>query len=402
MKNKPLQIEVESTKGCEIFLKDGRKLIDGISSWWSVAHGYNHPKITSRIQAQLKKLPHIMMAGIANEETYKLAYNLAKITPKNLNKVFFSDSGSTAVEVAMKMAVQYFINQKNYKKIKFISFQDSYHGDTMGSMSLADLDKGMHKKFKHYLPKNYNIKLPRNTQDFDKFEEFIKNNQEEIAGILIEPLVQCAGGMKFHSADILQKIHNISKKYKLLFIADECAVGFYRTGKFFACNYAKISPDIMIVGKALTGGFMTLAATITTDEIFNKFLSDDLDNALMHGPTFMGNPLAASAANASIELFLEENYEEKVHNIEKIIKRELGKFKNHKKITDIRVLGAIGVIEMDINWQEITFLRNYFVENNIWLRPFENVIYLMPPLIITEKEILEIIKVIRKSLDILN
>ena len=398
MQNKPTQIEVESTKDCEIILKNGKRLIDGISSWWSVSHGYNHPKITKAIEQQLKKMPHIMMAGIANEQTYKLAYNLAKITPKNLNKVFFSDSGSTAIEVAMKMAAQYFINQKKPDKIKFISFQDSYHGDTAGAMSLADLDSGMHKKFKNYLPKNYNLKLPKNREDFLEFENFIKNNGNKIAGIVIEPLVQCAGGMKFHKADILQKIYQITKKYQLLFIADECAVGFYRTGKFFACNHANISPDIMVLGKALTGGFMTLAATVTTDEIFNQFLSNELDTALMHGPTFMGNPLAASAANASIELFLEENYEKKVQNIEKILKSSLNKLKKYQKVVDVRILGAIGVIEIETNWEEITFLRQYFTDHNIWLRPFSNVIYVMPPLTIAENQILKIASVIEKFL----
>lgn len=390
----PKQLEVESTLGCEIKLKDGRVLIDGVASWWSVAHGYNHPKIISAIQKQVKKLPHIMMAGLANDETYKLASNLAKITPEGLNKVFFSDSGSTAVEVAMKMAVQYFINQKDNNKTKFVSFKDSYHGDTMGCMSLADLSTGMHKKFQNYLPKNYSITLPKNEDQLDQFEDFIKNNKPQIAGIIIEPLVQCAGGMKFHSKDILEAIYNIAKKHQLLFIADECAVGFYRTGEYFACNHANITPDILILGKALTGGFCTLGVTITTDDIFNKFLSNDLNNALMHGPTFMGNPLAASAANASIELFEQNNYEQKVKNIEKILIRELEKLKTSKKIKDIRVIGAIGVIEIDTNLEEIFALREYFSAQGVWLRPFSNVIYLMPPLTISEDQLTKITCVI--------
>lgn len=390
----PDQLEVESTKGCKIKLKDGRVLIDGIASWWSVAHGYNHPKISSAIQRQLKKLPHIMMAGLANDETYKLAFNLERITPEGLNKVFFSDSGSTAVEVAMKMAVQYFINQKNFQKTKFISFQDSYHGDTMGAMSLADLNGGMHQKFKNYLPQNYNLPLPQNEGEFKNFENFIKNNQEDIAGVIIEPLIQCAGGMKFHSPQTLKNIFEITKKQKLLFIADECAVGFYRTGKFFAINHTKITPDILILGKALTGGFMTLAATITTDEIFNKFLSNDLDQALMHGPTFMGNPLACSAANASIELFEDENFQEKVKNIETILKKELEPLKTHPKVKEIRILGAVAAIEIKTDLQEIFALREYFVKKGIWLRPFSDVIYLMPPLVISKKELLKITKAI--------
>lgn len=386
----PKQLEVESTKDCQIKLKDGRFLIDGISSWWSVAHGYNHPKIVSAIKNQVEKLPHIMMAGLANDETYKLAYNIAQITPKNLTKVFFSDSGSTAVEVAMKMAVQYFINQNNNKKTKFVSFKNSYHGDTMGCMSLADLSSGMHKKFKHYLPKNYSVDLPSSENELNKFEDFIKENKSDIAGVIIEPLVQCAGGMKFHSTDTLKEIYKIIKRHDLLFIADECAVAFHRVGKIFACDHAQISPDIMILGKALTGGFCTLAATVTSDEIFNKFLSNDLDNALMHGPTFMGNPLAASAANASLDLFAKNDYVSKVKVIEELLIKELKKLKSYKKVKDVRVLGAIGVIEIDTTLEEIFMLREYFVENGIWLRPFSNVIYIMPPLVITKKDLLKI------------
>lgn len=390
MQNHPKQLEVESTKGCQIKLKDGRILIDGIASWWSVAHGYNHPKIVAALKKQAQKLPHIMMAGLANDETYKLAYNLAKISPKGLEKVFFSDSGSVAVEVAMKMAVQYFINQGNKAKTKFISFQNSYHGDTMGTMSLADLKTGMHQKFQQYLPKNYNIALPQNKNDLNQFEDFLKKEQKNIAAIIIEPLVQCAGGMKFFKAEILQEIYQIAKKYNLLFIADECAVGFYRTGTFFACNQANITPDILVLGKALTGGFLTMAATITTAEIFQQFLSDDLNNALMHGPTFMGNPLAASAANASIELFLTKDYEIKVRNIQKILKKELEQLKTNKKVIDVRVLGAIGVVEINTNWPEIFKMRQEFVKYGIWLRPFSNIIYIMPALTIKKSELLKI------------
>ncbi len=399
MQTAPVQLEVESTNGCEIQLKNGQILIDGIASWWSVAHGYNHPKITKAIILQVQRLPHIMMAGLASDETYKLAHNLAKITPKGLNKVFFSDSGSTAVEVAMKMAVQFFINQKNLQKTKFVSFKNSYHGDTMGCMSLADLDDGMHKKFKKYLPKNYNVTLPQDENELDEFDNFIKNNKEDIAAIIIEPLVQCAGGMKFFDQEILQKIYQITKKHKLLFIADECAVGFFRTGKYFACDYADIIPDIMVLGKALTGGFCTLAATITTDEVFNQFLNNNLDSALMHGPTFMGNPLACAAANASIELFQTINYQEKVAKIEIILKRELETLRNHRKVKDVRVLGAIAVIEIEVNLEEIHYLRQYFIKNGIWLRPFSNVIYIMPPLVITENELLKITNSIKQYYD---
>jgi len=394
----PEQLEVCAADGVRIKLKDGRELIDGIASWWSVAHGYNHPHIISALKNQAETLPHVMMAGLANDQTYKLANRLSKITPSGLNKVFFSDSGSTAVEVAIKMAIQFFINEGKQEKNKFISFKNSYHGDTAGCMSLADLTDGMHKKFANILAKNYSVNLPQNKEQLCEFENFVKSVHKNVAALIIEPLVQCAGGVKFHSPEILKAIHEISKKYNLLFIADECAVGFYRTGKYFACNHAEISPDIMVLGKALTGGVMTLAATLATDEIYNQFLSDDLDNALMHGPTFMGNPLACAAANASLDLFEKNNYEKKVNRITQILCYELEKCRNLKSVKDVRVLGAIGVIETDFNWQKMFELRLEFVKESIWLRPFANVIYVMPPLIIQEDDLIKITDAICKVL----
>lgn len=402
MQTAPEQLEVVSTKGVKIKLKDGRELIDGISSWWSVAHGYNHPEIVSAITKQAAILPHIMMAGMASEQTYKLAHNIAQITPEGLNKVFFSDSGSTSVEVAMKIAVQFYINRdvgriKN-RRTKFISFTNGYHGDTSGAMSLADTKKGMHRRFSTFLLKNYNLPLPTNKKGLAQFEDFVKKHQYTTAGIIIEPLIQCAGGMKFHSVEILKAIYDIAKKYNIFFIADECATGFYRTGKYFACNHANITPDIMILGKALTGGFMTLAATVVTDEIYNQFLSNDLKFALMHGPTFMGNPLACSAANASLELFAKNNYPEKVKKIEQILIEELEKCRSLPRVKDVRVLGAIGVVEIDLEWEEILELRAEFVKEGIWLRPFGNVIYIIPPLVIKEAELTQITDAIFKLL----
>ena len=395
----PEQLKVISANGVKIKLEDGRELIDGISSWWSAAHGYNHPKIINAIQKQASTLPHIMLAGFSNEQTYKLADNLKKITPKGLNKVFFSDSGSVAVEVAMKMAVQFFINQKQYNKNKFLSFSNSYHGDTMGAMSLADLTTGMHKKFSNYLPKNYNTTLPETKEGLNQFEELIKKEKDNLAAIIIEPLVQCAGSMKFHSKEILKNIYQITKKYRLLFIADECATGFFRTGKYFACNHAQISPDIMILSKALTGGTLTLAATITSDEIYNQFLSNSLDTALMHGPTFMGNPLACAAANASIELFAEIDYEKKVSNIKNIMKEELQKCRKLPIVKDVRVFGAIGVVQTDQSWEEMFRLRTEFAKNGIWLKPFSGVIYIMPPLIIEKEDLIKITDSIYSTLN---
>ena len=391
----PDQLEVESADGVRIKLQDGRQLIDAISSWWSVAHGYNHPKIVKAITEQAQKLPHVMMAGLANEQTYKLAHKLSQITPEGLNKVFFSDSGSTAVEVAMKIAVQYHINTSARgvltKRTQFISFHNGYHGDTAGAMSLADTKRGMHRKFRNFLMKNHSLKLPINQKDLDHFDFFLERRKHELAAVIIEPMVQCAGGMKFHDAKTLRKIYEITKKHNLFFIADECATGFYRTGKYFAVNHAGITPDIMILGKALTGGYLTLAATIVKDEIYQAFLGDDLDRALMHGPTFMGNPLACATANASLELFEENDYEKKVAKIEQILNRELEKFRDLEAVIDVRVLGAIGVVEIEnLRWQEVFKMRKEFVDKGIWIRPFGNVLYLMPPLVIEENDLLTI------------
>jgi adenosylmethionine-8-amino-7-oxononanoate aminotransferase len=328
------------------------------------------------------------LAGFAVESTYRLASRLCKFA--KMDHVFFSDSGSTAIEVAMKICWQFHINLGDTQKTKFISFKNSYHGDTTGAMSLADLDDGMHEKFKKILLRNFSFKLPENKNDLAEFENFVQKNKNILSGIFIEPLIQCAGGMKFHSPEILRAIFNIAKKHKILFIADECAVGFYRTGKKFAVDHAEISPDILVLGKALTGGMMTLAATLVSKEIFAAFLGDDLNSALMHGPTFMGNPLSCAAANASLDLFAKNNYEKKVAEIEKILKTELEKCRNLKKVKDVRVLGAVGVVEIDLKQQEIYALRKKFVERGIFLRPFGNCLYIMPPLTINKSELKKI------------
>ncbi len=388
MQNHLPQLEVLRTKDCQIFLKDGRILIDGISSWWSVAHGYNHPHLVKEITKQVKILPHIMMAGFAADQTYKLANRLCNFT--KMDRVFFSDSGSTAVEVAMKMCWQFHINKGEKTRTKFISFKNSYHGDTTGAMSLADLNSGMHQKFANLLLQNFSLDLPQNAQDLIEFENFIVAHKSQLAGIFIEPMVQCAGGMVFGDAQILRQIFLIAKKHKILFVADECAVGFYRLGKKFGCDFAEISPDILTLGKALTGGFVGLAATLTTNEIFETFLSDSLDNALMHGPTFMGNPLACSAANASLDLFEKYDYAKKVVKIEKFLLRELGKCRSKKNVKDVRVIGAIGVVEIIGDFSKMLELRQKFIAAGVFLRPFANCVYLMPALNIKKSDLQKI------------
>ncbi len=400
MKNHLPQLEILSAKGSKIFLKNGEVLIDGISSWWSTAHGYQHPHLVKAITNQAKILPHIMMAGFAAEPTYKLAHRLCEFA--KMDRVFFSDSGSTAVEVAMKICWQFHINAGEKNKTKFISFKNSYHGDTTGAMSLADLDSGMHQKFQKILLENFSLDLPQNKNDLEIFEKFVSQNKNILAGIFVEPLVQCAGGMIFHDAEILREIFNIAKKHQILFVADECAVGFYRLGKKFACDIAGISPDILVLGKALTGGTMTLSATLVKEKIFENFLNDSLDNALMHGPTFMGNPLACAAANASIDLFEKENYEKKVLEIAKFLKKELKKCRDLKIVNDVRVLGAIGVVEVNGDFEMMKKLRREFVAAGIFLRPFANCVYVMPALNIKKSELKKITDAIFKILSALN
>ncbi len=402
MQNAPASLAVKKTKNCYIYLENNKKLLDGICSWWSACHGYNHPHLIKQAKKQLKIMPHIMLAGLANKPAYRLATRLANFVNQErtmekdkLSKVFLSDSGSTAVEVALKISVQYFLNQKNDKKCKIISFTNSYHGDTMGGMSLCDPSSGMHKKFKNFLPKQLVTKLPQNNQDLENYQRFLEKNHHKAAAIIIEPLVQCAGGMKFYKKENLEKMIKITKKYDILVIFDECATGFYRLGKKFAFFYLKkeFSPDILILGKALTGGIMTLAATITKKHIFDNFLSDSLNNALMHGPTFMGNALACSVANASLDLFEKKDFDKKIEKIEKILKKELAqKFKNHNAIKEIRVIGAVAVLELKaISWDDIQNLRKELLKQEVWLRPFSNVIYFMPSFTITEKQIKKLV-----------
>jgi adenosylmethionine-8-amino-7-oxononanoate aminotransferase len=390
MQNHLPQLEVESALGSKIFLKDGRALIDGVSSWWSVAHGYQNPHLVKAIQRQAQKLSHIMLAGFQNEQTYLLASRLADFT--GLSQVFFSDSGSTAVEVAMKISWQYHINKGFCKKKKFVSFQNSYHGDTTGAMSLADLSCGMHQKFQSHLIENFCLKTPENEEELNKFADFLQKKQEEIAAVFIEPLVQCAGGMKFHDPLIISKICEIVKKNRILLVFDECAVGFYRLGRKFAYEFLTQKPDILILGKALTGGMMTLAATITTQEIYDAFLSNSINSALMHGPTFMGNPLACAVANSSLDLFEGNDYAQKVQKIENLMKNGLASLKNHDKVKDVRVFGAIGVVETDFDFDEMLKMRKKAIEFGVFLRPFAGVIYLMPPLVIDEVELKKLIE----------
>lgn len=396
MKSMSVPVKVKSANKCTIMLENGKGLLDGVSSWWSSCHGYNHPYIIEKMKKQIDIMPHIMFAGTAHKPAYELAYKLTKATKSD--RVFFTDSGSTAVETSMKTAVQFWKNKGYKNRNKFVCFKNGYHGDTMGCMSLCDPDRGMHKHFNSYMPDQYYTDIPDNEDGFKLFSDFINLKKDKIAGVIIEPLVQGAGGMKFHTPETLKKIYEITKENDLLFIADEIMTGFGRTGSMFACEEASVIPDLMCVGKALTGGVMTLAAVLSKSFIFDAFLSDTLEDALMSGPTFMANPLACSAANASFDLFLKEDRMFQVKNIETQLKEELEVFKSFSRVTDVRVKGAIGVIELETNMEEIFLMREEFIKMGVWLRPFSNIIYIMPAFIITEEELTFIIKSIYKLL----
>lgn len=380
-------IPVVGAEGCTISLEDGRQLIDGIASWWCAVHGYKHPYMVEAMQKQIEKLSHIMFGGICHEPAFSLAERLAGITPKGLERVFFVDSGSVAVEVAMKMAMQYWRNNGKPNKESFLCFRHGYHGDTLGAMSVSDSTQMYHQAFAGTLHHQFVVDIPQDEYEFSELESLIADNSRQIAGCIIEPLVQGAGGMRFHSPDVLAEIYQICKRNDVLFIADEIAVGFGRTGYMFACDEAGITPDIMTLGKALTGGMISMAATIATTEVFDAFLDDSYNKAFMHGPTYMANPLACSAAHASLDLFETEPRLQQVDAIELILHEELSTCNGLEGVKEVRIKGAIGVVELEAGQADADYLRQKFVELGVWIRPIGNVIYLTPPLTITAREL---------------
>lgn len=396
MKNRLPQLEVKSASGSEITLKDGRVLVDGVASWWSAAHGYSHPHIIAKTKEQIGDVPHLMLAGFKVDVTYDLAARLCAMT--RLHSCFFVDSGSVAVEVAMKIAWKYFANIGKKDKIKFLSFEDSYHGDTTGAMSLSDLENSMHSDLKDVLVNNFNVKIPESEDDLNQFEDFVKKYHHQIAALFVEPIVRCAGGMKFSNPNIYQQIAKIVKKYDILLIADECAVGFYRLGEDFAHNICQIRPDILLLGKALTGGIMTLSAALVSEEIYKSFLGDDLSNALMHGPTFMGNALACATANASLDLFERHDYRQMVADLETLSKNKLQDLSRNNHVIDVRIRGALAAIETDFVQHDMFELRKKFIARGVFLRPFSNVIYTMPALNISQQNYGKILDVINEVL----
>ncbi len=394
-------LPVKRTEGCRIILEDGRELVDGISSWWSAAHGYNHPHLIEAAKKQLEIMPHVMFGGLAHEPAYTLARRLCAMTPGRgeLSRVFFADSGSIAVEVGLKIALQYWLNLGKPKKDRFICLHDGYHGDTFGAMAVSDPERGMHKAFRNNIIRHFVMELPTGEYSMAEFAETLAAIAPQTAGLIIEPLVQGAGGMKFHSPDVLAEIRRLCAEHEILFIADEIATGFARTGSMFACEEAGIVPDILCLGKGLTGGVMTLAATLATESIFEAFLSDERDKALMHGPTYMANPLACAVANASLDLFERENRVGDALRIEAQMYKELKSLAEHPKVRDVRIKGAIGVVELEPGAADPYALRPQFVERGVWIRPFGDVIYLMPPLVIGSEELSQLTQAIKQVIN---
>lgn len=382
----PMPIAVVGAEGARLKLADGRELVDGVSSWWTVCHGYNHPHIREAVAAQLQAVPHVMLGGLATEPTLRLAKRLADLLPDDLDRVFFSESGSVSVEIAMKMAVQYWVNKGQKGRHRFVSFRFGYHGDTLAAMSVCDPDEGMHGLFKGYLPQQIIADVPATREQQVAFAHLLRAHRGEVAAVIIEPLVQGAGGMKFYEPEVLRFLRKACDEADCLLILDEIMTGFGRVGPMFACKEAEIVPDIMTLSKALTGGTLPLAATVATGKVFEAFLSDDPAKALMHGPTYMGNALACAAANASFDLFEREPRLSQVRAIEVQLRNELESCRHLTGVVDVRVRGALGVVQLS-KAGEGPWFRPRFLADGVWIRPFGDIVYVAPPFVIATEEL---------------
>jgi adenosylmethionine-8-amino-7-oxononanoate aminotransferase len=395
MKTAAPPLHAVRTEGTRIHLANGRVLIDGIASWWTACHGYNHPHIRAAMEQQLRVMPHIMFGGFTHAPAERLAARLTALAPGPLEHVFFCDSGSVAVEVAMKMAVQYWLNRGISGRTHFVAFRDGYHGDTMGAMSVCDPDSGMHTSLRAYLPAQIFCDLPRTGKQLAALDSAA--HAHEIAAVIVEPLVQGAGGMRFHTPGELARIAAAARRHGLLLIADEIFTGFGRTGTMFACEQANVAPDILCVSKALTGGTMGLAATLASRAVFEAFWSDNPGAALMHGPTFMANPLACAAANASLDLFEREPRLAQARAMEEALAQGLEPCRGHSNVVDVRTKGAIGVVQL-ARPPDRRLLTQAFIEAGVWVRPFGDIVYLTPALTMPTDEAAQLCRTVVATL----
>jgi adenosylmethionine---8-amino-7-oxononanoate aminotransferase len=398
MKTASPPLAVAATRGCRIVLADGRELIDGIASWWTACHGYNHPQIRAAIERQLVKMPHVMFGGMVHEPALTLARRLtAMLASTDLDRVFFSDSGSVAVEVALKMAVQYQRNRGLRGRSRMVSFIGGYHGDTTGAMAVSDPEGAFHDAFRSLLPQQIVARLPVDDATTAALETMLAERADEVAAIIVEPLVQGAGGMRFHDAATQKILRALADRYEILLIFDEIFTGFGRTGTMFACRGLDVAPDIVTLSKALTGGTLPLAATIASRNVFAAFWSDDSAKALMHGPTFMANPLACAAANASLDLFEREPRLAQVAKIEAALRQGLEPYRALPGVADVRVKGAIGVVELD-RIEDLNALRQRFIAEGVFIRPFGSIVYVTPSFTIAEDELAQLTTAIGRVL----
>ncbi len=406
MRTMPEPLKVVSASGCRLKLADGRELIDAIASWWCVIHGYSHPELVQTLSEQAATLSHVMLGGLTHEPAEVLAEELVRITPAGLNHVFFSDSGSVGVEVALKMAVQFWQNRGRKSKTRILALEKAYHGDTTGAMAVCDPEEGMHSLFAPLLPKQaflpavcggFGADEDALTEDLRLLENYLRENHTDTAAMIVEPLMQAAGGFHLYSPKYLKHAREMCEHYEVILIFDEVATGFGRTGKMFAADYAGVCPDIMVVGKGLTAGMTGHAATLATDRIFEAFLGTSSTSPFMHGPTFMANPLACAVALKSLQMLERDNLVGRVNEIESILKTELEPIRKCSVkgvVRDIRVLGAMGCVEVE-NEESLEGLQDFAAGRGVWLRPFGRYAYTMPPYRISDDELKTICTVLR-------